>query len=106
MTETAKALAQIAAKTIVLVGALAPARFAESDAAFNLGMAFATAQVAPPGVWITMNGSVFASHQVRKDRSAGAFDRYLASATILRGIQSARRSSTTTGLQRSGPPWL
>ena len=73
MTETAKALAPIVGKTIVLVGALAPARFAESDATFNLGLAFATAQVAPPGVWITMNGTVFAADRVRKDRGAGAF---------------------------------
>ena len=55
------------------VGALAPARFAESDAAFNLGMAFATAQVAPPGVYITMNGSVFRAGEVVKDREKGAF---------------------------------
>ncbi len=59
MTDTARALAGIPGKTMVLVGALAPARFAESDAAFNLGMAFATAQVAPPGIYITMNGTVF-----------------------------------------------
>lgn len=73
MTLTAQALAAIAAKTIVLVGALAPARFSESDAAFNLGMAFATAQIAAPGVYITMNGSVFPAREVVKDRSKGAF---------------------------------
>lgn len=73
MTVTAKALAAIPGKTIVLVGALAPARFADSDASFNLGMAFATAQVAPPGVYITMNGSVFAALGVVKDRARGAF---------------------------------
>lgn len=73
MTETAKRLAQIPGKTMVLVGALAPARFAESDATFNLGMAFATAQVAPPGVYITMNGSVFRGDKVVKDREAGRF---------------------------------
>lgn len=73
MTETAKRLAQIPGKTMVLVGALAPARFAESDATFNLGMAFATAQVAPPGVYITMNGSVFRGDKVMKDREAGRF---------------------------------
>ena len=73
MTDTAQALAHIAGKTIVLVGALSPARFAESDATFNLGMAFATAQVAPPGVWICMNGTVFAQGSVRKDRGAEAF---------------------------------
>ncbi|MCW6535719.1 MULTISPECIES: asparaginase domain-containing protein [Sphingomonas] len=73
MTETAKALQPIAGKTIVLVGALAPARFADSDATFNLGMAFATAQIAPAGVWIAMNGTVFAADRVRKDRAANAF---------------------------------
>ena len=73
MTETAKALAHITGKTIVLVGALAPARFAESDAPFNLGMAVATAQIATPGVWITMSGEVFNGLKVRKDREAGKF---------------------------------
>jgi len=73
MTATAKALASIQSKTIVLVGALSPARFAESDADFNLGMAFATAQFAAPGVYITMNGNVFAGDQVRKDRESGRF---------------------------------
>ncbi|QKS00918.1 asparaginase [Sphingomonas sp. CL5.1] len=73
MTETAKALAGIADKTIVLVGALAPARFADSDATFNLGMAFATAQIAPAGVWIAMNGTIFPADKVRKDRAANAF---------------------------------
>jgi L-asparaginase len=73
MTHTAEALADVMGKTVVLVGALSPARFTESDATFNLGMAFATAQVAPAGVWITMNGTVFAADSVRKDRGAEAF---------------------------------
>lgn len=73
MTETAKALAAIPAKTMVLTGALSPARFADTDAPFNLGMAFATAQVATPGVWIAMSGQVFDGLNVRKDRAAGKF---------------------------------
>lgn len=73
MTDTAKALADIPGKTVVLVGALAPARFGESDASFNLGMAFATAQVAQPGIYITMSGSVFRADAVVKDRAKGAF---------------------------------
>lgn len=36
-------------------------------------MAFATAQVAEPGVYITMSGSVFRADQVIKDRVKGAF---------------------------------
>ncbi|AXB77409.1 asparaginase domain-containing protein [Novosphingobium sp. P6W] len=73
MTQTAAALAHLEGKTVVLCGALAPARFAQSDAAFNLGMAFATCQAAQPGVWITMSGSVFDGLKVRKDREAGKF---------------------------------
>ncbi len=73
MTDTAKALADIPGKTLVLTGALSPARFAETDAPFNLGMAFATAQVAPPGVYIAMSGQIFDGLKVRKDRAAGKF---------------------------------
>ncbi|MBA4753878.1 MAG: asparaginase [Sphingobium sp.] len=73
MTDTAKLLADIPGKTVVLVGALAPARFGESDASFNLGMAFATVQVAEPGIYITMSGSVFRADAVVKDRAKGAF---------------------------------
>lgn len=73
MTDTAAMLGDLPGKTIVLVGALAPARFGESDASFNLGMAFATVQTAGPGVYITMSGSVFRADQVVKDRTKGAF---------------------------------
>ncbi len=73
MTDTAKALADISGKTMVLTGALSPARFAQTDAPFNLGMALATAQTAPAGVWIAMSGQVFDGLKVRKDRAAGKF---------------------------------
>lgn len=73
MTESARKLAAVSGKTIVLIGAFTPARFAESDGAFNLGMAFATAQIAGPGVYITMSGQVFPAASVVKDRDAGAF---------------------------------
>jgi L-asparaginase len=58
-----------------MTGALTPARFSESDAPFNLGMAFAAAQTAPPGVYIVMNGEVFPAGAVRKDREAARFVR-------------------------------
>lgn len=73
MTDTARVLADIPGKTMVLTGALSPARFAQTDAPFNLGMAFATAQVATPGVWIAMSGQVFNGLKVKKDRAAGKF---------------------------------
>ena len=73
MTQSAAVLQNIHDKTIVLTGALAPARFAESDAAFNLGMAFAAAQCLSAGVYITMNGCVFNAGHVRKDRDQARF---------------------------------
>lgn len=74
MTETARVLAAaVPGKTICLTGALSPARFAETDANFNLGMAIATVQVAPPGVYIAMSGQVFDALKVKKDRAAGKF---------------------------------
>lgn len=73
MTETARVLAGIPDKTIVFTGSLSPARFSESDATFNLGMAFATVQTAAPGVYIAMSGQVFRADRVRKDRAAGRF---------------------------------
>lgn len=74
MADTAHVLAAACTgKTIVMTGALSPARFAETDAHFNLGMAFAAVQVAPPGVYIAMSGQVFDGLNVRKDRDAGKF---------------------------------
>lgn len=73
MTDSATALASVPNKTMVLTGALSPARFAESDAAFNIGMAFAAAQTMPPGVYVVMNGRVFRGDEVRKDREQRRF---------------------------------
>jgi len=56
-----------------LIGALSPARIAESDAEFNLGKASAIVQFTKPGVSITMNGSVFNTDKVRMDRESGSF---------------------------------
>ena len=73
MAETARYLSDIPGKTIVLTGALAPARFAQSDATFNVGMAFAAVQALSNGVYIVMNGQVFDGTQVSKDRSRNRF---------------------------------
>jgi len=75
MTDTAAVLSELTGRTIVMTGALAPARFAESDATFNVGMAFAAAQTLQPGVYIAMNGEVFRWDEVKKDRTQNAFVR-------------------------------
>lgn len=66
-------------KTIVLVGAMVPHSFGHSDALFNLGVAFAAAQMLPPGVFIAMNGRVFNWDAVRKNTTAGVFEAIAAS---------------------------
>lgn len=73
MTDTAQVLNDFPKKVIVLTGALSPARFSDTDALFNLGMAFGAVQTLPAGVYIAMNGSVFNASEVRKDRSLNAF---------------------------------
>ena len=75
MSETAEVLAELAGKTIVLTGALSPARFRSTDAVFNVGMAVAAAQVAPPGVYIAMSGQIFAAGEVRKNRAQNRFEK-------------------------------
>lgn len=74
MPITAEALLDIPGKTIVMTGALAPARFRTTDAVFNVGMAVAAVQVATPGVYIAMSGQIFEAGAVRKNRAENRFE--------------------------------
>jgi len=74
MADTAKVLADLDGKIIILTGALTPARFKTTDAMFNVGMAVAAAQIASPGVYIAMSGQVFSAGHVRKNRAENRFE--------------------------------
>ena len=78
MVDTARALgtagAALAAKTVVLTGAMVPYAFGSSDGLFNLGSALSFVQVLPPGVYVAMNGRCFAWDRVRKNRETGVFE--------------------------------
>jgi L-asparaginase len=75
MQQTAAVLAQpMLSKTIVLTGAMIPYEIANSDALFNFGLAFGVAQTLPDGVYIAMNGQIFAWDNVQKNRQAGIFE--------------------------------
>ena len=74
MVETAQFLSGIEGKTIVLTGALTPARFNATDAIFNIGCAVAAVQTQPRGVWVIMNGLVWDPAHVRKNRRANRFE--------------------------------
>ncbi len=74
MVETARALLGVEGKTVVLVGAMQPARLRVSDAFFNIGFAFAAVQLLPPGVYVAMNGRVFDPRSARKNVAAHRFE--------------------------------
>ena len=74
MTQTAQMLAPTPKKTIVLTGAMQPARFKDSDAVFNTGFALAAVQLLPPGVYIAMNGRILTPQSAHKNRATGHFE--------------------------------
>jgi L-asparaginase len=74
MTETAEVLKGLEDKTIVMTGALNPARFRDSDAIFNIGCALGAVQSLVPGVYVAMNGKVWHPEDVRKNRRANRFE--------------------------------
>ncbi|HEY3323400.1 MAG TPA: asparaginase domain-containing protein [Planctomycetota bacterium] len=74
MIQTALALQNIPGKTIVLTGSMQPARFRNTDANFNIGVALGAVQSLPPGVYIAMNGQVFDPRRLRKNRDKLCFE--------------------------------
>ena len=74
MVETSRVLQGLEGCTIVLTGALNPARFRDSDAVFNIGCAVGAVQCLPAGVYIAMNGRVWDPGSVRKNPDANRFE--------------------------------
>ena len=74
MVETAKFLEDIEEKTVVLTGAMQPARFKKTDAIFNSGFAYAAALSLENGIYIAMSGQIFNSNNVRKNIDLGKFE--------------------------------
>ena len=74
MIDTAKVLANISGKTIVMTGSMYPAQFRDSDAVFNIGCAVTAVQILEPGVYIVMNGRIFKPDLVRKNVKLNRFE--------------------------------
>ena len=74
MITTAKNLADIPGKTIVLTGAMQPARFRFTDAVFNIASAMMAAQTLPAGVYIAMNGRIFDPRAARQNVALNRFE--------------------------------
>ncbi len=74
MRETARVVgAADLGKSIVFTGAMVPFSVQGSDALFNLGFAFAAAQLLPNGTYVAMNARVFGWAEVEKNRAEGVF---------------------------------
>ena len=74
MIVTGQSLQGIAGKTIVLTGAMQPARFRFTDAIYNVASAITAAQTLPPGVYIAMNGQIFDPQKSRKNVALNRFE--------------------------------
>jgi L-asparaginase len=74
MVATANVLKKVTDKTIVLTGAMQPAKFHFTDAVFNIASAFVSVQLLPAGVYIAMNGRIFDPDQARKNRKLNRFE--------------------------------
>jgi L-asparaginase len=74
IVETAMELLDLEDKTIVLTGAMQPARFRETDAIFNVATAVMAVQLLPVGIYIAMNGRIFDPRGCRKNRERRRFE--------------------------------
>lgn len=74
MVASAERLLEVRGRTVVLFGAMQPARMRYSDAIYNLGFASAAVQLLPHGVYLAMNGRVFDPRKVTKNRTQGRFE--------------------------------
>ncbi len=61
-------------KTVLFTGAMVPARLPHSDAQLNLGYAIGKILSLKSGVWIAMNGSIFAPNNCLKNKTIGRFE--------------------------------
>jgi L-asparaginase len=73
MIVTAKKLAAIKNKAIILTGAIKPEKFSDSDASFNVGTAIGAINVLSEGVYIAMNGRIYPWSSVRRNSKTGQF---------------------------------
>ncbi len=74
LVATAQRLLDVTGKTVVLFGAMQPARMRYSDAIYNLGFACAAVQLLPPSIYLAMNGRVFDPRKVAKNRARSRFE--------------------------------
>jgi L-asparaginase len=74
MIKTAMCLLDIENKTIVITGAMQPARMRYTDSTYNLGVATTAVQMLDPGVYVAMHGQIFDPRSTRKNAAQRRFE--------------------------------
>jgi len=74
MIKTAMCLLDIEDKTIVITGAMQPARMRFSDSAYNIGVATTAVQLLEPGVYVAMHGQIFDPRSTKKNVEKSRFE--------------------------------
>jgi len=74
MVNTAMCLLNIEGKTIVITGAMQPARMRYTDSAYNMGVATTAVQLLDPGVYVAMHGQIFDPRSTRKNVAKSRFE--------------------------------
>ena len=74
MVATAMQLFDIEGKTIVITGAMQPARMRVSDSSYNMGVATTAVQILPPGVYVAMNGLILDPRTTVKNVEQSRFE--------------------------------
>ena len=75
MIKTAEKLSTFQDKTVILLGASKPAKFINSDAMFNIGIAIGAINILNNGCYIAMNGRIFDWDNVKKNTKNGIFEK-------------------------------
>lgn len=73
MLETAEKLKDLKEKVIVLTGAMRPEKFSDSDASFNIGTAIGAINLLEAGIYIAMNGRIYAWDKCKRNKETGQF---------------------------------
>ena len=74
MLDTCRQIEVIVGRTVVVTGAWKPGPYPDGDAALNLGMAVAAAQILHPGLYVAINGLVRSPKAVRLNDTKDRFE--------------------------------
>ncbi len=76
MIKTAMSLLDIEGKTIVVTGAMQPARMRFTDSTYNMGVATTAVQLLDPGVYVAMHGQILDPRSTKKNIERSRFESY------------------------------